>query len=174
MQRCFFVKAIALVLLAGCSSFQQEAPASLRGRLVLEVVPNPIEAVSAGDDLYDLKFDIVMREAGGIRVTIEEFTVDAIAFKTVTVRSQTFPASYITDRGYPAAIDAGKYLRFSFRKRWQLPSRLLMSGASARVTARTVDENGRKDVSTIKVGIAVTSSSASPASPATPPPSSRR
>jgi hypothetical protein len=200
MRRSFFVKALGLFLLAGCSAFQQEAPASLRGRLVLEVVPNPIEAVRAGDDLYDLTFDIVMREAGGIRVTIEEFTVDAIAFKTVTVKSETFPASYITDRGYPAEIGAGKYLRFSFKKRWQLPSRLLLSGASARVTARTVDENGRKDVSTIKVGVVVnpsgssgvhrapsprsrgakgnpthvTSSTASPADRATPPPSFRR
>ena len=120
---------------------------------MLEVDPNPIVAVPAGEDLYDLKFDIDMREEGGVGVRIEDFTVEAIAFRTVTVKQQTFPASYITERGYPAEVAAGKYLRFSFTKRWQLPSRLLMSGASARVTARTIDENGRRDQCVVRVGV---------------------
>jgi hypothetical protein len=94
-----------------------------------------------------------MREEGGVDVRIEDFTVEAIAFRTVPVKEQTFPASYITDRGYPADVAAGKYLRFSFTKRWQLPSRLLMSGASARVTARTIDANGRRDQCVVRVGV---------------------
>jgi len=132
----FFLLAMA------CHTFRQEPVATLRGRLILDVEPNPLVAVPIGDDLYELKFDIIMREGGGVGVTIEDFTVEAIAFKTVTVHRQTFPATYITDRGYPAHVDAGKYLRFSFTRRWQLPTRLLLSGASARVTARSVDDNG--------------------------------
>ena len=153
--RRYFVKALAIALLAGCSAFQQEAPTTIKGRLVLEVVPNPIAAVSVGENLYDLAFDIVMREEGGVGVTIEDFTVEAMAFNTVPVKKQTFPATFITDRGYPAEIAAGKYLRFSFTKRWQLPGNLLMSGASARVTARTVDANGRRGESFVRVGVDV-------------------
>ena len=145
------------LLLVSCQSLQNESPSVLRGQLVLEVVPNPIRAVPLGDDLYELTFDIVMREAGGVAVTIEDFTVDAIAFRTVTVESQTFPATFITDRGYPASIEAGKYLRFSFTKRWNLPGRLLLSGASARVRARTHDANGHKDEARVNVGIEVAS-----------------
>jgi hypothetical protein len=140
--------------LLNCSG-QPEPVASLRGRLVLEVAPNPIIATRVAEDTYELKFDIIMREEGGVGVRIEDFTVDAIAFKTVTVRTQTFPATYITDRGYPASIQAGKYLRFSFVKRWELSTRLLPSGASARITARTIDDNGVRNVATMRVGIVV-------------------
>lgn len=148
-----FAVLVVVVLAAGCGSFRKEAPALMRGRLVLEVEPNPIPAVSVGDDFWELTFDIVMREEGGVAVRIEDFTVDAVAFRTVTVQSQTFPASYITDRGYPASVDAGKYLRFSFTKRWHLPSRLLLSGASARVKARTIDANGVRGESNVTVGV---------------------
>ena len=140
---------------SACHAFRDEPVAALRGRLVLEVVPNPIVARPLGDDWYEMKFDIVMREEGGVGVRIEEFTVDAIAFRSVTVSTQTYPASYITDRGYPASIDAGRYLRFSFTKRWQLPARLLLSGASARVTARTIDLNGARSESVSRFGVVV-------------------
>lgn len=144
-----------LSLLCGCHSFRDESAAPLQGRLVLEVIPNPIEARSVGNDWYELQFDIVMREEGGVGVRIEDFTVEAVAFRTVTVSTQTFPASYITDRGYPASVEAGKYLRFSFTRRWQLPTPLLLSGASARVRARTVDANGVRNESTLRVGVTV-------------------
>jgi hypothetical protein len=146
---------ISWLVLAGCHAFRDEAAAPLRGRLVLEVVPNPIVARSVGDDWYEMQFDIIMREEGGVGVRIEDFTIDAVAFRTVTVSSQTYPSSYITDRGYPATIDAGKHLRFSFTKKWQLPTPLLMSGASARVTARTIDVNGNRGQSAVRIGVVV-------------------
>ncbi len=150
------ILALSAVLgLFGCSALPREQVAPLRGRLELSVEPNPIVAHPLGGDLYELNFDIVMREAGGVGVRIEDFTVDAVAFKSVVVRSQTFPATYITDRGYPAEIESGKYLRFSFSKQWTLPAALLLSGASARVEARTVDDNGVRGKSTVKVGVVV-------------------
>ncbi len=150
------ILALAAVLgLFGCSGLPHEQAVPLRGRLELSVEPNPIVAHPLGRDLYELNFDIIMREAGGVGVRIEDFTVEAMAFKSVVVRSQTFPPSFITDRGYPASIEAGKYLRFSFSKRWTLPAALLLSGASARVEARTIDDNGVRGRSTVKVGVLV-------------------
>jgi len=133
----------------------KESAVPLRGRLDLEVQPNPIIAVPVGDNWYELRFDIVMRETGGVDVRIENFTVEALALRGVPVHSQTYPATFITDRGYPASIQAGKYLRFNFTKRWPLPTALLMSGAAARVTARTIDANGARDATRVRVGIVV-------------------
>lgn len=147
--------AAAIALLCACSNLPREQAAPLRGRLELSVEPNPIVAHPLGSDQYELNFDIIMREAGGVALRIEDFTVDALAFKSVVVRSQTYPASFITDRGYPAAIQAGKYLRFSFSKRWTLPSAFLYSGASARVEARTIDVNGVRGTSGVRVGVVV-------------------
>ena len=145
--------ALLSLLFLSCQAFRQEPVTTLRGQLVLDVAPNPLIAVPLGDDLYQLEFDIIMREAGGVAVTIEDFTVEAIAFKTVTVQRQTFPGSYIVGRGYPNRVEAGKYLRFSFTRRWNLPTRLLLSGASARVVARVVDDNGVRSESVIRIGV---------------------
>lgn len=149
------VLSVLLVLSVSCT-VTPEKPAILKGHLIVDTDPNPLIAKKVAEDLYEFSFDIIMREGGGVDVRIEDFTVSAIAFKTVPVQSQTFPARYITDRGYPAAIGAGKYLRFRFVKRWRIPARLLLSGASLRVSARTIDAGGRHDTSEARIGVAVT------------------
>ena len=149
--------ALALLVVASCSTIPREAPAVYKGHLELDVAPNPLVAKPVGGDVYEFAFDIIMREAGGVDLRIQDFTVDAIAFKAVTVQSQTFPAQYILDHGYPASIDAGKYLRFSFVKRWRIPTRLLLSGASIHVSARTIDANGQRDTSEVRIPVVIKS-----------------
>ena len=149
--RVLCVLCVSVVFFSCTTSYEQ--PTTLKGHLILDTSPNPLIAKKVGDDLYEFAFDIIMREAGGIDVRIEEFTVSAIAFRTVTVQSQTFPASYITDRGYPASVAAGKFLRFSFVKRWKIPTRLLLSGASLHVAARTIDADGRRNTSVARIGV---------------------
>jgi hypothetical protein len=146
---------IIILILAACSVIPKETATPIRGRLELEVEPNPIVASPVGGNWYELNFDIIMREAGGVDVRIEDFTVDALALKAIPIRSQTFSAKFITDRGYPDAIRAGKYLRFAFTRRWPLPTELLLSGAAARITARMVDANGARGETTIRVGVRV-------------------
>jgi hypothetical protein len=146
---------ICALIFAACSVIPKETLTPIRGHLELEVEPNPIVAMPLGGNWYELKFDIIMREAGGVDLRIEDFTVDALALKAIPVRSQTFPAKFITDRGYPDAIRAGKYLRFAFTRRWPLPTELLLTGAAARITARTIDANGARGEATIRVGVAV-------------------
>ena len=146
---------ISVLIFAACAAIPKESIAPMRGRLELEVEPNPIVATPVGGNWYELKFDIIMREAGGVDVRIEDFTVDALALKAIPVRSQTFPAKFITDRGYPADIRSGKFLRFAFTRRWPLPTELLLTGAAARITARTIDANGARGETTIRVGVRV-------------------
>lgn len=144
--------ALSLVV-AGCGSIAREEPRPIRGRLILETVPNPLVAKSLGNDDYEMAFDIVMREEGGVDTRIVDFTVDALALGAVVVRSETHRADFITSRGYPAEVPAGNYLRFSFVKRWRLPTDILLKGAAVRVTARTIDANGAGDVSTFRADV---------------------
>jgi len=144
---------ITLLAAIGCGSMQSEKPAQLRGKLVLETVPNPLIAKSLGGDEYEVAFDIVMREEGGVATRIETFTVEAIALGGIVVRSETHPATFITQRGYPAEVPSGQYLRFSFVKRWKLPTELLLSGAAVRVTARTIDANGLRNVTSFRADV---------------------
>lgn len=144
---------LVLLLLVGCGTIPTEQPAMLRGTLVLDTVPNPLVARSLGGDEYEVAFDIVMREEGGVATRIESFTVDAIALGGVVVRSETHPATFITERGYPAEVPAGQYLRFRFLKRWKLPTDLLLSGAAIRVTARTIDANGMRNVTKFRTDV---------------------
>lgn len=131
----------------------REAPRQIRGHLVLETVPTPLVAKPLGGDEYEMAFDIVMREEGGVDTRILDFTVDALALGGLVVRSQTEPAEFITNRGYPATVPAGQYLRFSFVKRWRLPTDLLLKGAAVRVTARTIDANGARHVTTFRTDV---------------------
>lgn len=142
-----------LLAVLGCGSIQTEKPAQLRGKLVLETVPNPLLAKALGGDEYEVTFDIVMREEGGVTTRIESFTVDAIALGGLVVRSETHPADFITKRGYPVEVPSGQYLRFSFVKRWKLPTELLLSGAAVRVTARTIDANGLRNVTSFRAEV---------------------
>lgn len=144
---------LLFLLVVACGTIPTEQPAMLRGTLVLDTVPNPLVAKSLGGDEYEVAFDIVMREEGGVATRIESFTVDAIALGGVVVRSETHPATFITERGYPAEVPAGQYLRFSFLKRWKLPTDLLLSGAAIRVTARTIDANGMRNVTKFRADV---------------------
>lgn len=144
---------LLLILLAACASVDREAPRPIRGRLVLETIPNPLVAKSVGGDIYEVTFDLVMREEGGVDTRIDDFTIDAIALGGVVVKSETHPATYITSRGYPSNVAAGQHLRFTFVKRWTLPTALLLSGAAVRVTARTTDANGARDVTTFRAAV---------------------
>lgn len=145
----------ALLAAVGCSALNEEKPTFLRGKLVLEVEPNPIVVRPLGEDLYEFRFAIIMREEGGVDVRIEDFTIEAIAFRTVSVRKETMGADAITRRGYPASVDAGKFLKFDLVRRWEVPSRMLLSGAFARVTVRTIDANGRRAETHLRVAVVV-------------------
>src|SRR5579872_1148462 len=152
MMKAWRTSVAACIVAAGCAAMPKEAPVPVRGHLVLDTNPNPLIARRVDGDLYEFAFDIIMREAGGVDVRIEDFTVEAVAFRAVVVRSQTFAASAITERGYPASIAAGKYLQFHFVKRWNIPHALL-PGASLHVSARTIDANGRRDTTDIRIGV---------------------
>ncbi len=145
--------AISIWMLAACSGLVNESPSVIRGTLVLDTKPNPLLARPLGGDDYEMAFDIIMREQGGVDTRIESFTVEALAIGGLVVRKESHSASFITSRGYPAEVPAGQYRQFNFVKRWKLPSEVLLAGASVRVTAHTIDANGSRNVTMFRADV---------------------
>jgi len=144
---------VTALLSVSCSTLPREIGNPLAGRLLLEISPNPIIAEHVEGRTYDFPFDIIMRETGGVDVTIDDFTVDITLLGVVTLFSQKFPATEISRRGYPVEIGSGKFLRFSFRKRKEVPNDLVFRSAIARVTAHTTDTNGRRGETKLEVQV---------------------
>lgn len=147
-----FVAMLAATFLA-CAGLPRELPGEQRGTIVLDTIPNPLVALPLGDDEYEMRFEIVMREEGGVDTTIEEFTISALGPGGIVVRTETHPSIFITSRGYPASVEAGKYLSFDFVKRWRLPTPILLAGTSISVSARTVDVNGRRNTTVFRAPV---------------------
>lgn len=143
---------LALVLTA-CSSLETEKPAVMKGRLVLEVDPNPIVATRISDKTWEFPFDIVMREAGGVDLQIESFTIDVYVLGAIHVFSAPYEGSMITQKGYPDRIEAGQFHRFQFRIRRAVPNDILFKGAYADVTAQTLDAMGNRAETKLRVGV---------------------
>src|SRR5512142_2378246 len=99
------------LLLSACSSLETEKPAVLKGQLVLEVDPNPIVATRVSDKTWEFPFDIVMREAGGVDLQIESFTIDVYVLGAIHVFSAPSEGSAITQKVYPDRIEAGQFRR---------------------------------------------------------------
>lgn len=141
------------LLLAACSSVQTEKPAVLKGQLVLEVDPNPIVATRVSENTWEFPFDIVMREAGGVDLHIESFTIDVYVLGAIHVFSAPYEGSMITQKGYPDRIEAGQFHRFPFRIRRDVPNDILFKGAYADVTAQTLDAMGNRNETKLRVGV---------------------
>lgn len=151
-------KNIALLLvtiLVACSAMDREPVSVPIGTLVLETIPNPLIAKSLGSGEFEIAFLLTMREEGGVDTRIESFTVEAVTIGGLVVRTETHGPGFITARGFPADVDAGQLLQFEFVKRWKLPTDLLMKGAGVRVTARTIDANGRRNTSSYRADVRV-------------------
>jgi len=149
------VAILLFTILAACSAMDREPVSVPVGTLVLETVPNPLIATSLGGGEFEIAFLLTMREEGGVDTIVESFTVEAITIGGLVVRTETHGPDFITARGFPADVDAGQLLQFEFVKRWKLPTDLLMKGAGVRVTARTVDANGRRNTATYRADVRV-------------------
>lgn len=145
--------AFAGLILAACSTLETEKPAVMKGRLVLEVEPNPIVATRISEKLWEFPFDIVMREAGGVDLRIESFTIDVYVLGAIHVFSAPYEGSVITQKGYPDRIEAGQFRRFPFKLRREVPNDVLFKGAYADVTAETLDAMGNRAETKLRVGV---------------------
>lgn len=130
------------LLAIGCAS---SIPPAERppGRLAIEVDPNPIPARPLGGDVYELAFDIAIREVGGNDVTIDRVSAEAVAFGGLRIARATLDRDEIRRRGYPTLVKAGKAIRYSIRETRALPDERLLDSVRAEVMITGTDAAGR-------------------------------
>jgi hypothetical protein len=133
---------LLLILVAGCAS---TVPPAQRppGRLAIEIDPNPIEARHLGNDVYELVFDVAIREVGGNDVTIDRVNAEAVAFGGLRIARATLDRDEIRRRGYPSTVKAGKEIRYSFIESRALPDERLLDSVRAEVVIEATDAAGR-------------------------------
>jgi hypothetical protein len=133
---------LLLLLAAGCAS---TVPPEARppGRLAIEVDPNPIPARPLGDDVYELAFEITIREVGGNDVTIDEVSAEAVAFGGLRIARASLDREEIRRRGYPTGVRAGKAIRYSIREKRALPDERLLDSVQAEIRIAGTDAAGR-------------------------------
>lgn len=133
---------LLLILVAGCASTvppEQRLP----GRLAIEIDPSPIPARSLGNDVYELAFDVAIREVGGNDVSIDRVSAEAVAFGGLRIARATLDQDEIRKRGYPTQVRAGKTIRYSIRETRALPDERLLDSVRAEVVIEGTDAAGR-------------------------------
>ncbi|SRR5581483_3384273 len=146
-----------LLLTSACASPQGGATQSSsqpgHGAITMMVVPNPIVAKSAGRDMYDFPFDVVVRETGGHPVHVTRVSADVYALGSILVAQQTYDAAQIASMGFATTIPANGELRYSFRPRKEVTDERLFGGVSAEVVAEGADETGTAASATTTVSV---------------------
>jgi len=144
---------LLIALLAGCASVPPEERPP--GRLAIAVDPNPIPARPLGDDVYELAFDIAIREVGGNDVTIDRVSADAVAFGGLRIARASLDRDEIRRRGYPTEVRAGRSIRYSIREKRALPDERLLDSVRAEVMIAGTDAAGRPTSTRTSVTIRV-------------------
>lgn len=156
-KRSTLLPAVLLTLACGTArdTTVADAPstAATRASLVIEVVPNPIEARRVSGDTYDFPFTIALRETNGVRVEINRVSIDVLALGTVSAYRKTYDRNEIARRGYPTSVAAGGELRYTFTPRKEVPDDRLFGGVSAQLVAEGTDANGNPVSATTSVTV---------------------
>ena len=138
---------LSLLFLTFCASGGGPGPsgpsAPGRGAISIELVPNPIVARHVSGDRYDFPFEVIVRETGGSRVTIDRVSADVLALGSIRVAQESYDARQIAALGYPTSVPANGTLRLAFNPRREVPDDRLFGGVSAEVRVEGRDEGGR-------------------------------
>lgn len=158
LQRSIALVVVSLLTFACGSSGGGDgasSPATVPGRanLVINVVPNPIQARHVSGDTYDFPFTITLRETNGVAVQIDRVSMDVLALGAVSVYRETYDRGEIAQRGYPTSLAGGQELRYSFTPRKEVADDRLFGGVSAELVAEGTDSNGNQVRATTSVTV---------------------
>ena len=142
---------LPILLLTFCASgggagspSTEPAVAPGRGAISIEIVPNPIVATRVSGDTYEFPFEVVVRETGGQRVTIDRVSADVLALGAIRVAQESYDAARINSLGYATAVPARGTLRYTFHPRKQVDDERLFGGVSAEIRAEGRDVSGNE------------------------------
>jgi hypothetical protein len=108
----------------------------------IQVVPNPILATRVSGDTYDFPFEVVVRETGGRRVTIQNISIAVTGPLGLNLYDETWDAARIRSLGYEPALAASSEVRYRFTPRKEVPDDRLFSSVSAELRVDAVDDTG--------------------------------
>lgn len=133
-----------LIVLLACATPRPEGLApSIGGSLAIDVYPNPIIAKQVRADLYQLPFEVSLRETGGMDVEIDGIRIE-VRLAALRIFAQAFDETELTRRGYSATVPAGSNVQYKFSPQRELPADLPLPQLSALVVVSGLDTTGRR------------------------------
>ncbi|MDQ6801990.1 MAG: hypothetical protein M3041_14275 [Acidobacteriota bacterium] len=154
------MKRLAIVpLLLAVSFCQSSQPGSGtvslpgHGAISVQVMPNPIVAVSAGGNNYDFPVDVLVRETGGRGVTVSRVTATVYGPAGIKLGDQSWDAAQIKDAGFPTNLPGNGDLRYHFVPRKSVPDDRLFSSVHAELRVDAYDDTNTPTSATTSVSI---------------------
>jgi hypothetical protein len=111
------------------------------GALSVQVVPNPVVARQISGDMYELPFEVIVRETGGSAVEITQVSATATLPGGFTVDIDEWDAARIRSMGYSPSIPANGEIRYRFAPRREVPE-TVFNGVTARLLVEGRDASG--------------------------------
>ncbi|HVG23498.1 MAG TPA: hypothetical protein VND45_05045 [Thermoanaerobaculia bacterium] len=142
-----------LLLLAGCgASSPANVAAPGHGALAVQVAPNPVVARQISGEMYELPFEVIVRETGGRAVEITEVSATATIAGGLTVDLESWDAARIRSMGYQTTVPANGELRYRFAPRREVPE-AVFGGVTARLLVEGRDDTGTETSATTTVTV---------------------
>jgi hypothetical protein len=135
----------------GPSTGSSSAPG--HGAVAIEILPNPIRATSAGGNMYEFPFEVVVRETGGRPVEIERVSAEIFALGGLSVGNESYDAARIRGLGYKTSVPANGELRYRFSPRREVPDERLFGNVSAELRVDARDDTGTATKATTRVTV---------------------
>jgi hypothetical protein len=132
-----------LLALAGCGGTQPGVTSVPgHGAVAIEVIPNPIVATAVSGNTYDFPFEVVVRETGGHRITVQRVSANVVLGGGLSLARESWDAERIRSMGYDTTIAAGAEVRYRFSPRKEVPDERLFGGVSAELRVDATDDTG--------------------------------
>ena len=133
-----------LLLVSACAGVVPESVSvPARGQIELEIQPNPVLARRVEGETWTFPFEVVLREAGGVDIEIEEIRA-AVTIAGVAVFTQVVDPEEAERRGYDMTLEAGGVLHARFSPTRRVPDSRLLEMARAELTVVAIDRYGRR------------------------------
>jgi hypothetical protein len=146
---------IPILILASSCAGRGSAPVSTpgHGALSIDVIPNPIVATHARDDMYSFPFEVVLRETGGRPVDVSRVTATVFALGGIRLGTESYDAAEIRRLGYSPRVPAYGELRYRFTPQRSVPDERLFGGVTAELRVEGVDDTGTPTTAATSVSV---------------------
>ncbi|HUR81740.1 MAG TPA: hypothetical protein VM733_13305 [Thermoanaerobaculia bacterium] len=144
---------LSLLFLAACgSSGPGTTSVPGHGALSVEIIPNPVVARQVSGDMYDIPFEVVVRETGGSAVEISRVSATATLPGGFSIDIDEWDAARIRSMGYSTSVPANGQLRYRFTPRREVPE-AVFNGVTARLLVEGRDTSGTETTASTTVTV---------------------